>query len=151
MAAVRGVIDSEFNLALLYEAGRGVEKNLILAYEWYSIAGNAGDAQARERAVVLEKRLTPKELAAADQAVARFRPGQDLGETPEVVAPAATLAESQMMLARLGYYIGPTDGTETPEFKAAVAAYRRDHPAGGPVVAAAPSSSPGRRGEVQQF
>ena len=130
-AAWAGVIDAQFNLGLLNESGRGVQKNLGEAYRWYSIAANAGDALARARAVVLEARLTATERARAAAAILRFRPGrvEGMAETaPPVLPSAATVAESQQLLAREGYFIGPTDGSDSPAYRTAAATYLRDHP-----------------------
>lgn len=126
-AAAAGVTDSQFNLAMLYETGAGVERNLVEAYRWFQIAASNGDLAARGRAVALEDRLSPKELALAERAAGRFRPGSEAAEEETVlVAGAATVAESQKKLARLGYYIGPTDGQDSPAYRAAVEAFRRD-------------------------
>jgi TPR repeat protein len=128
-AADLGVVDAEHNLGLLYEAGRGVEKNLAEAYRWQVIAANAGDLESRERALALEPRLTPTERAAVQAKAAAFRPGAGgpAADGP-LVAPAVTLAGAQALLARSGYYVGPTDGAPDPRYAAAAAAYLKDHP-----------------------
>lgn len=123
-AASAGVADSQFNLGLLYETGAGVDRNLVEAYRWFQVAANAGDLKARERAVALEAKLSPREMASAERMAVNFRPGAELEEAV-LVPGAATVAESQKKLARLGFYIGPTDGQDTPAYRAAVEAYRR--------------------------
>ncbi|MBL8773197.1 MAG: sel1 repeat family protein [Phenylobacterium sp.] len=126
-AAERGVVDSQYNLGLLYEAGRGVDRNLREAYRWFSIAANAGDLAAREKQVDLEARLRPAERAGLDREVQAFRPGTDpAADAAPVIAPATTVAETQALLARQGYYLGPVDGVASPAFRAASAAYLRD-------------------------
>ncbi|WP_293677261.1 hypothetical protein [uncultured Phenylobacterium sp.] len=128
-AANRGVVDSQFNLGLLYEAGRGVEKNLREAYRWFAVAANAGDATAREKQVEIEARLTPAERAGLDGDVAAYRPGAaPTADLAQVIPPAASLAETQALLARRGYYVGPIDGVASPVLRAATSAYLRDHP-----------------------
>jgi localization factor PodJL len=130
-AAQGGVVDAQFNLAVLYEKGCGVHRNLGEAYRWYSIAANAGDGLARARAVALEARLTAKERALAGAAIHSFQPGQVVAPAAiyaPVVAPAATVAESQRLLAREGYFIGPADGGDSPAYRMAAATYLRDHP-----------------------
>jgi localization factor PodJL len=130
-AAERGVVDSQYNLGLLYEAGRGVEKNLREAYRWYAIAANAGDMAAREKQVDLEGRLTAAERASLDRDAGSFQPGAAEAPPPDlaqVIAPATTIAETQALLARQGYYVGPIDGVATPAFRQASAAYLSDHP-----------------------
>jgi localization factor PodJL len=128
-AAEQGVVDSQYNLALLYEAGRGVDRNLREAYRWFAVAANAGDAVSREKVVELEAKLKAAERGGLDQDVKSFAPGAAVASEPGlVIAPATTVAETQAMLARLGYYVGPADGAATPAYKAAVAAYQRDQP-----------------------
>lgn len=125
-SATAGIADSQFNLAMLYEAGDGVDRNLVEAYKWYQIAANNGDLKGRARAVTLEARLSSREIASAESTAQRFTPGQAVPEEPALVAGTATIAESQRKLARLGYYVGPTDGQDAPAYRQAVEAYRRD-------------------------
>lgn len=131
-AAELGVVDSQYNLGLLYEAGRGVDRNLREAYRWFAVAANAGDAVSREKVVELEAKLKAAERGDVDRAVKGFTPGAAAQSAdPDrglVIAPATTVAETQALLARLGYYVGPVDGTPTPAFRTAVAAYQRDQP-----------------------
>ena len=128
-AADQGVVDSQYNLGLIYEAGRGVDRNLREAYRWYSIAANAGDLAAREKAVALEAGLKPAERGALDRAAAAFQPGATASiDLTILIPPATTLAETQALLVRQGYYLGPIDGLATPALRSAVAAYQRDHP-----------------------
>ena len=130
-AAERGVVDSQFNLGVLYESGRGVSRNLREAYRWFSIAANAGDLAAREKQVELEGRLSAAERAGLDRDSVAFQPGPApaAARDPDpIVPPATTLADTQTLLARQGYYVGPVDGVVTPQLRAAAAAYLRDHP-----------------------
>lgn len=128
-AADRGVVDSQYNLGLLYEAGRGVAPNLREAYRWFSVAANAGDLASREKAVALESRLRPGEREGLDREAARYQPENEAGiDLATVIPPATTLAETQALLARKGYYVGPVDGIFTAEVKAAAQAYLRDNP-----------------------
>jgi len=45
-AAENGNIKAQFNLALLYENGEGIEQNLEKALYWYQKAAENGDAKA---------------------------------------------------------------------------------------------------------
>ena len=117
------------NLALLYEAGRGVQKNLREAYRWFALAANAGDASAREKQVEIEARLKAGERSGLDREVSGFQPGAPApADLAAVIPPAVTLAETQALLARKGYYLGPVDGVASPAFRSAATAYLRDHP-----------------------
>lgn len=126
-AADLGVVDSQYNLGLLYEAGRGVPLNLREAYRWFSVAANAGDLTSRAKALALEPRLANGERAELDREAARFQPGALTTADPgDVLPPATTLAETQTLLARQGYYVGPVDGVPSSALKAATRAYLRD-------------------------
>lgn len=124
-AAVAGLADSQFNLGLLYETGSGVDRNLVEAYKWFQIAANSGDLTARGRAVTLEDRLSTREMAAVGRIASRFVAGAGEPEEAVLVPGTVTIAEAQKKLARLGYYIGPTDGQDSPAYRRAVEAYRR--------------------------
>jgi localization factor PodJL len=128
-AAERGVVDSQYNLGLLYEAGRGVERNLREAYRWYSVAANAGDTAAREKQLEVEARLKPGERSGLDRDVSAYQPSAGPpADLAMVIPPAETLSETQALLARKGYYVGPVDGIGSPAVRTAAAAYLRDHP-----------------------
>ena len=72
-AADRGLADSQFNLAVLYENGRGVTKDLQEAYKWFALAARSGDPAAARRLEQVKARLEPSELRAAEQKVAEWR------------------------------------------------------------------------------
>jgi localization factor PodJL len=64
-AAERGLVDSQYNVARLYENGDdGIARNPTEALKWYTIAARAGDQQAQEALT----RLTPAATAAAQRA-----------------------------------------------------------------------------------
>lgn len=131
-AAGQGVVDSQYNLGLLYEAGQGVDRNLREAYRWFTVAANAGDGLSREKAVALEAVIRPGERADLTREAAAFQPGAATPADPVIpIPPATTLAETQALLSRQGYYLGPIDGVPNPALRAAAAAYARDRPAVG--------------------
>lgn len=129
-AAERGVVDSQYNLGLVYEAGRGAPRNLRNAYRWFSVAANAGDLNAREKQLALEPRLRPAERADVDREIEGFRPGGPApADAATLIPPAATVAETQALLSRQGYYVGPVDGANSTALRTATTAWLRDHPA----------------------
>lgn len=84
-AAERGLPDSQYNVARIYETGAdGVAKNPTEALKWYMIAARGGDAEAQ--AAVTRLRLTASATAqraartAADAFVAQSQ-GQSQAET----------------------------------------------------------------------
>jgi len=133
-AAELGLLDSQYNLAALYEKGDGVSQNSAEAYKWYLIAARSGDAGARAGALRVRAGLTPDARAVAEQAAADFQPTTVAAQTAAGAAPATAAAASpspdiitaQRALNQLGYYQGPTDGSPSPALHLAIAAYQRD-------------------------
>jgi localization factor PodJL len=134
-AAELGLVDSQFNLAALYEKGMGVSQNPAEAYKWYMIAAKTGDADARKRADQVKAQLSPDARVVAEQAAAAFRANAanpSAGTTTTATSTAlgtdlSGVIVAQRALSRLGYYLGPTDGSASPALQLAVAAYQRDH------------------------
>jgi localization factor PodJL len=62
-AAQAGLPDSQFNLALLYERGLGLEQDLARAYLWYSAAARSGDKEAARQAERLKRALPAGDAA----------------------------------------------------------------------------------------
>lgn len=73
-AADQGLVDSQYNVARLYESGaEGIPSDLTQAFAWYTIAGRAGDAEARTAAERVEGRLTAGQRTAARTQVEAFQ------------------------------------------------------------------------------
>lgn len=49
--------ESQFNLALLYERGLGVPRDLKMAYSWYLAAARSGDSEATQQAERLKRTI----------------------------------------------------------------------------------------------
>ena len=113
-AAAAGVVESQFNLGLLYQSGSGVSKDDSQARYWFRLAAARGDAEARR--ALNELKPTPTH---AQPAAAPARPAP---------SPAASLnvRQSQLVLARQGYYDGPADGFANEAYRLALASYQRD-------------------------
>lgn len=128
-AAALGFVDSQFNLGMMSEAGMGVPKNAPEAYKWYLIAGRAGDEEARTRSQRLKQMLTPAQSAIAERAAATFQPESTNASAlapSSVAAAGAGVSTAQRALSRMGYYQGPSDGSQSAALRLAVAAYQRD-------------------------
>ncbi|RAK64900.1 tetratricopeptide repeat protein [Phenylobacterium kunshanense] len=124
-AAEAGVVESQYNLGLLYQSGSGVPRDLTRARRWFAQAAAKGDAEAR-RALA---ELTPKPSPATQpRAAAKPAPAST---PPALAGVSMNVRQTQMVLARLGYYTGPIDGRPSVAYDRALAEYRRDN-AGGP-------------------
>ena len=62
------------NLGLMYEHGKGVPQDFILAYKWFSLGAARGDKLGAELRDALGKRMTPAQIFRAQQRVREWRP-----------------------------------------------------------------------------
>ena len=130
--ALHGVRDSQFNMALLFQEGFGVAQSLADAYAWFLIAGDAGDADAVQRASDLRGQLSAEQRAAAEQAARDFQPRsvdpRAQGEYPPQPWEAgerSLIARTQTLLSELGYDPGPADGVMGDQTRRAIVRYQR--------------------------
>lgn len=73
-AAESGLVDSQFNVAKLYESGdEGIQSNLPEAYKWYLIAARAGDGDAQAAVDRLKAALPASERGQARAAADAFQ------------------------------------------------------------------------------
>ncbi len=70
-AAGEGDPRSQYELARLYESGQVTSQNLAQAYAWYSVAAAVGHSNARIAREELAQRMTPEQMAKAQQAAAK--------------------------------------------------------------------------------
>ncbi|MCF7668951.1 MAG: sel1 repeat family protein, partial [Verrucomicrobia bacterium] len=54
---------AQFNLGIMYAKGQGVEKDVVEAYKWCSMAAAQGDPEARINARELAMDMSPEQLA----------------------------------------------------------------------------------------
>ncbi|MBL1419483.1 MAG: SEL1-like repeat protein [Alphaproteobacteria bacterium] len=73
MAANAGLVDAQYNLAVMYEKGHGTDVDLVETYKWYSIAGNKGDQQARKRAKIIKLELSTSQVLQAQKAIKAWK------------------------------------------------------------------------------
>ena len=137
-AAELGLLDSQFNLAAIYEHGDGVSANPAEAYKWYLIASRAGDAESRTGALRVRAGLSADARSVAERAAAEFHPttpsvtaaqaaqAAPIAAATPLAAPSPDLVTAQRALNQLGYYQGPTDGVASQALHLAIAAYQRD-------------------------
>ena len=65
LAAEGGNELAQYRLGEAHEKGDGVKQDHVLAYMWYSLAAAQGDEDAKENRNILERRMTPEQLAEA--------------------------------------------------------------------------------------
>lgn len=135
-AAQFGVVDSQYNLAVLAELKEGPNKDLDTAYFWYSIAAQQGDQFAQQRKEIVAGGLTPERLAAAEARIASFKPRDINPEVngifnnlpwgqPVQSVKIQRIRQAQTYLADLGYDVGSPDGAMGPRTRAAIAKFEK--------------------------
>ena len=139
-AAERGVVDSQFNLGVLFESGQGLPKNVNDAFVWYSIAAAQGDQFAKTRIDVLTSTLDQADLASAMARVKKFKPVKidDRANgifrnvawntsSDEPGEKVSQVRQVQTMLSELGYDIGGADGSVGPKTRSAIISFERSN------------------------
>ncbi|MEO1794641.1 MAG: SEL1-like repeat protein, partial [Pseudomonadota bacterium] len=107
-AAKLNLADSQFNVAILFLNGLGVQKDLLAAYRWFALASEQGDEEAGRRLKGVERLLSAADLRKAKASVKAWRPEpandaankttvwrpKTAGNTPAATPAAATSAAS---------------------------------------------------------
>ena len=73
-AAEQGHAVAQNNLGLMYAKGQGVPRNYVEAYMWFSLAAAQSDDQDAHNLDLTEKRMTPEQIAAAQERARNWRP-----------------------------------------------------------------------------
>ena len=139
-------------LGRLYAQGLGVLQDYIEAHKWLNLAASRGEAAALNERDALASKMTPAQMATAQERAATWRPGASpAGGAPDGTAAEATetipapdsapgagspppraIREAQALLGVLGYRPGSADGIWGQRTGEAYRAFLRD--AGLPVA-----------------
>ena len=66
-SAEQGFASAQYNLGLMYAKGNGVPQNYALAHMWFNLSGSNGDRDAVKNRDIMEKRMTPSQIAEAQR------------------------------------------------------------------------------------
>lgn len=66
-AAEQGLPDAQLNLGLMYLAGRGVDREMVLAHMWLAIAREFGDDRAVQALALAEQGMSPLQIEQAER------------------------------------------------------------------------------------
>lgn len=138
-AAERGVVDSQYNLGVLFSATPEIQQDMTGAYVWFSIASKQGDQFATNELARVKAALSAEQLKQAEARISGFKPvaideaaNGIFREVPwsmpdaSSFAPSADLVrDAQSLLAQLGYEVGAPDGDMGPKTSEAVKAFER--------------------------
>ena len=67
MAADQGDEFAQYDLGVMYSKGQGVTRDFVKAHMWISLAAAHGDKEVQEGQDIIERLLTPDELAEAQR------------------------------------------------------------------------------------
>lgn len=135
-AAERGVVDSQFNLAILFENGQGVTPSPSDAYFWYTIASSQGDQTATARLLALDEIMAPADIDAAKTRATNFSPVKINQEANGIFknlpwqkndnsAQRAQVRQVQTLLTEVGFDVGTADGIMGKRTREAITTFER--------------------------
>ena len=133
-------------LGRLFVQGLGVSQDYIEAHKWFNLAASRGEAAALEERNAVAAKMTPAQIAMAQERAAAWQSGADRdGGAPDgtnakaaqaVPAPASApdavppppraIREAQALMDVLGYRPGPADGIWGRHTAEAYRAFLRD-------------------------
>jgi TPR repeat protein len=73
--AERGDARAQFDLGVLYNNGRGVAQDYVIAHKWFSLAAAQGDERAAEYRDVVAGSIVPKQEPTVEQGEAAYESG----------------------------------------------------------------------------
>jgi S1-C subfamily serine protease len=82
LAAEQGDADAQYNLGVMYGTGQGVIQDNVYAHMWWNIAASSGDKDAIGNRDIIAKRMTPSQLAKAQDLARNFVPRNTTQTTP---------------------------------------------------------------------
>lgn len=73
-AAEQNDADAQGYLGFCYNTGNGVPRDYVEAYKWYNLASAQGDEYAKSNLAIIERQMTPEQIAEAQKLSAAFVP-----------------------------------------------------------------------------
>ena len=123
-------------LGRLYRKGLGVLQSYVEAHKWLNLAASRAEPAAPGERDALAAKMTPEQVAAAQERAAAWRPGgapsgtpgdsPDAGDQAAGPPPPRAIREAQALLGVLGYAPGPADGVWGRRSVQAYQAFLRD-------------------------
>ena len=91
-AAAQGLAGAQYEVGSAYFNGRGVARNYVQAYMWMSLALAQGNVTAGKYMPVVEQKLTPEQIAEAQELAREFKPHKETGpaNATSLQSPRAT-------------------------------------------------------------
>ena len=137
-AARAGDARAMLALGRAYVKGLGVPQDYVEAHKWLNLAAGRGNAEAADERDALAAKMTPQQVASAQEQARIWRSGgmvdapkaattpQAAVPSPPAVPPPRAIREAQELMAALGYEPGAADGRWGSRSASAYAAFLRD-------------------------
>ena len=128
-------------LGRLYLKGLGAPQDYVLAHMWFNLAASRGEMEALKERDALAAKMTPQQVATAQDRASAWQPGAGGDEPAPATAkrpstasarqvagppPVRVIREAQELLAVLGYKPGSADGQWGGRTAKAYGAFLRD-------------------------
>ena len=113
-------------LGRLFMRGVGAPQDYVQAHMWFNLAAGRGELEAAKERDALAAKMTPQQVASAQERARSWRPGGGERKTAEPSPPPRAIREAQGLLAVLGYEPGPADGRWSERSAKAYGRFLRD-------------------------
>ncbi len=113
-------------LGRLFMRGVGAPQNFILAHMWFNLAAGRGEMEAAKKRDALAEKMTPQQIASAQERAHSWRSGGDDRKQATSSPPPRAIREAQELLAALGYKPSPVDGRWNERTAKAYGRFLRD-------------------------
>ena len=138
-AAEHGVVDSQYNLGILYQGGSSIPKDLESAWFWFKVAAAQGDRDAARQAEAVAIDMSPEQMARAQARLMAFAPKPINNAANGIftnlpwmnkaakasVQKGESVKTAQSLLQKLGYNVGRPDGALGPKTRNAIISFER--------------------------
>ncbi|MEM7069880.1 MAG: peptidoglycan-binding protein [Pseudomonadota bacterium] len=138
-AAEHGVRDSQVNAGIFYAKGTSGPVDLVESYKWFAVAAKSGDTDAAEKRDFIADAMRPDQLEEARKLVDDWKqtepdPAVNKVSVPDswksaddkfaVLSDQNSIAQAQVLLAKMGFDVGPADGVLGQKTRDAIRNFR---------------------------
>ncbi len=113
-------------LGRLFMRGVGAPQDYVVAHMWFNLAAGRGEMEAVKERDALAAKMTPQQVASAQERARSWRPGGEKRKSASASPPPRAIREAKELLAALGYKPGTLDGRWNERTAKAYAGFLRD-------------------------
>ena len=104
-AAEKNYAAAQYFLGCDYLSGCGVPKDYVQAYKWFNLASSQGYADSKEVLSFLEHRMTPEQIAEAQELSREFKPRKETGSNNSTASDNPIATATGFFITADGYLI----------------------------------------------